>query len=59
MRFIIALNLKRYLEKNKKANYCFFIFGFAINDAIYPKKTAEAIPPLEDLTPPMNAPSKP
>ena len=59
MRFIIVMNLKKYLEKNKKASYCFFILGFAINDAIYPKKTAAAIPPLDDFTPPINAPSKP
>ena len=39
--------------------YCFFIFGFAIKDAIYPKKIAAAIPPLEDFTPPINAPSNP
>ena len=39
--------------------YCFLILGFAIKDAIYPKKTAAAIPPAEALTPPINAPNKP
>lgn len=35
------------------------IFGFAINDAIYPKKTAAAIPPAAAAVPPVNAPIKP
>ena len=39
--------------------YCFFIFGFANNAAIYPKNTAAAIPPAEDFTPPIKAPSNP
>ena len=39
--------------------YCFFILGFAINEAMYPKNTAAAIPPLADLTPPTKAPKRP
>ena len=39
--------------------YCFFIFGFAINDAKYPKNIAAAIPPAFDFTPPINAPNSP
>lgn len=33
--------------------------GFAINDAIYPKKIAAAIPPAAAFTPPIKAPSNP
>ena len=39
--------------------YCFFIFGFEIKDAIYPKNTAAAIPPAAAVVPPVNAPTKP
>lgn len=39
--------------------YCFLIFGLEINDAIYPKKIAAAIPPALALTPPVNAPTRP
>ena len=39
--------------------YCFFIFGFEINEAKYPKNTAAAIPPAAALTPPVNTPIRP
>ena len=39
--------------------YCFFIFGFAINDAKDPKNIAAAIPPADAFTPPINAPNIP
>ncbi len=39
--------------------YCFFICGLAIRAAIYPKKIAAAIPPLEAFNPPVKAPSNP
>lgn len=35
------------------------IFGFATNEAIYPKKTAAAIPPAAAEVPPVKAPMKP
>ena len=40
-------------------NHCFFIFGFEIRDAIYPKKTAAAIPPAAAAVPPVKAPTSP
>ena len=40
-------------------NYCFFILGLEIREAIYPKNTAAAIPPLLALRPPVNAPINP
>ena len=43
----------------KFINYYFFIFGFEIKEAIYPKKTALAIPALADFTPPIKAPINP
>ena len=39
--------------------YCFFILGFEMREAIYPKKTAAAIPPAAADVPPINAPTKP
>ena len=52
-----ALSSKGYLAKC--LSYCFFIFGFEINEAIYPKNTAAAIPPAAAAVPPVNAPTKP
>ena len=43
----------------KNILYCFFIFGFAINEAKYPKKIAAAIPPAAFFIPPVNAPKSP
>ena len=40
-------------------NYCFFIFGLEIKEAIYPKNTAAAIPPALDLRPPVKIPKNP
>ena len=40
-------------------NHCFFILGFEIKEAIYPKNTAAEIPPAEAFTPPMKAPTRP
>jgi len=40
-------------------HYCFFILGFEISDARYPKNTAAAIPPADALTPPVKAPTSP
>ena len=37
-------------------NYSFFILGLEINDAIYPKNIAAAIPPADAVIPPVNAP---
>ena len=39
--------------------YCFFIFGFEIREAIYPKKMAAAMPPAAAAVPPVNAPINP
>ena len=39
--------------------YCFFIFGFEIRDAIYPKNIAAAIPPAAAFVPPIKAPTSP
>lgn len=55
-----------YKIKIKNQKYIFlnfyfvlFIRGLAKSEAMYPKKTAAAIPPAEDLTPPTNAPKRP
>ena len=40
-------------------NHCFFILGFEIKDAIYPKNTAAAIPPALAFRPPVKIPKKP
>ena len=39
--------------------YCFFIFGFETNEAMYPKKIAAEIPAAAAFVPPINAPIKP
>jgi len=40
-------------------NSYFFILGLDINEAIYPKNTAEAIPPAAAEVPPIKAPTNP
>ena len=40
-------------------NYCFFILGLDIREAIYPKNTAAAIPPAAAAVPPVKAPTNP
>ena len=40
-------------------DYSFFILDLEIKDAIYPKKTAAAIPPALAVTPPVKAPTIP
>ena len=47
-------------ESNHQSEiYCFFIFGFEIKEAIYPKKTAAAMPPALALSPPVKIPKNP
>lgn len=39
--------------------YCFFIFGFEISDAMYPKNIAAEMPPAAAIVPPVKAPTRP
>lgn len=68
IKFKFSLSLWYIVQKKRGQNgvsplstvyYCFFIFGFAIKEARYPKNIAAAIPPADAFTPPINAPSKP
>ena len=61
---IRAFMIYKIKIKNQKyifLNFYFVLFirGLAKSEAMYPKKTAAAIPPAEDLTPPTNAPKRP
>ena len=68
IKFKFSLSLWYIVQKKRGQNgvsplstvcYCFFILGFAINEAKYPKNIAAAIPPADAFTPPINAPRRP
>ena len=57
--FVLKLPFMQVFGKVNSGNYQFLSLGFETNAAIYPKKTAAAIPAEPAVRPPVKAPMRP